>query len=39
VRQAQADYDRYFRAMTWEAMMRRLPATDPDLFDAFDRVG
>jgi L-fuculose-phosphate aldolase len=39
VRQAQADYDRYFRAMTWEAMMRRLPATDPDLFDAADGVG
>ena len=39
VRQAKADYDRYYRAATWEAMMRRLPATDPDLFDALDRVG
>lgn len=34
VRQAKADYDRYFRAATWEAMMRRLPSSDPDLFDA-----
>lgn len=38
VLQAQADYDRYYRAMTWEAMMRRLPTTDPDLFDALERV-
>ena len=33
VLQARRDYDQYYRAATWEAMMRRLPASDPDLFE------
>lgn len=32
VAQNQADYDRYYRSMTWNAMLRRLPNTDADLF-------
>ena len=32
VRQNQADYDTHYRPMTWEAMLRRLRHSDPDLF-------
>lgn len=31
VRQNQADYDKYFRPMTWDAIVRRLRTSDPDL--------
>lgn len=33
VRQNQADYDKHYRQMTWDAIVRRLRHTDPDLFD------
>jgi L-fuculose-phosphate aldolase len=33
VRQAQTDYDAYFCGATWAANLRRLRASDPDLFD------
>ncbi|HEX7096874.1 MAG TPA: class II aldolase/adducin family protein, partial [Acidimicrobiales bacterium] len=33
VRQAQADYDRYYRQATWDAILRRLRHSDPDLFE------
>jgi L-fuculose-phosphate aldolase len=32
VLQNQADYDTHYRKMTWDAIVRRLPTTDPDLF-------
>lgn len=33
VKQNQADYDQYFRPMNWDAIVRRLRTSDPDLFD------
>ncbi len=35
--QSRRDYDRYFRRMTWDANLRRLRRSDPDLFDWLDR--
>jgi L-fuculose-phosphate aldolase len=32
VLQNQADYDKHYRKMTWDAIVRRLRQTDPDLF-------
>lgn len=34
--QNQSAYDQYFRSMTWEAMIRRLGTSDPDLFSSPD---
>jgi L-fuculose-phosphate aldolase len=32
VEQSQRDYDQYFRPMVWDANLRRIRRTDPDLF-------
>jgi L-fuculose-phosphate aldolase len=36
VAQSRRAYDRHFRAMTWEANLRRLRRSDPDLFAAIE---